>query len=283
MKLLRFGDAGRERPGLLDADGRIRDLSSIVSDISGDVLSPAGLARLAGIDPASLPVIEETVRLGPCIGGVGNFVAVGLNYIDHALETNAPIPEEPVLFNKHTSCIAGPNDSIMLMRNSHKTDWEVEIAFVIGEPAYHVAKEDALSVVAGFCVCHDVSEREFQTERGGQWTKGKSGPTYGPLGPWLVTPDEIGNVQNLDLWLDVNGRRMQTGTTSKMIFPISDLVAYITRFMKLMPGDVVTTGTPPGVGLGMKPPVFLREGDVVELGVEKLGRQRQVVVAPYSA
>ncbi|QRM53255.1 fumarylacetoacetate hydrolase family protein [Sinorhizobium sp. BG8] len=279
MKLLRYGEAGQERPGLLGADGRIRDLSGVVADISGEVLSRAGRERLASLDVASLPVVPDGVRIGPCVGNVGNFVAVGLNYIDHALETNTPIPEEPVLFNKVTSCISGPNDPVFLLKDSKKTDWEVEIAFVIGEPAYNVSEKDALSVIAGFCVCHDVSEREFQTERGGQWTKGKSGPTFGPLGPWLVTPEEVGDVQNLGLWLDVNGKRMQTGSTSKMIFSIAHLVSYITRFMKLMPGDVVTTGTPPGVGLGMKPPVFLSAGDVVELGVDGLGSQRQVITA----
>ncbi|WP_320199695.1 fumarylacetoacetate hydrolase family protein [Agrobacterium sp. rho-13.3] len=279
MKLLRFGEAGQENPGLIDKDGTIRDLSGVVSDIAGQVLSREGRARLASLDTGSLPIVAAGTRLGPCVGNVGNLVAVGLNYIDHALETNTPIPAEPVLFNKVTSCISGPNDPIVLLKDSQKTDWEVEIAFVIGEPAYHVREEDAISVIAGFCVCHDVSEREFQIERGGQWTKGKSGPTFGPLGPWLVTPDEIPDVQNLGMWLDVNGKRMQTGTTSKMIFGIAHLVSYITRFMKLMPGDVVTTGTPPGVGLGMNPPQFLVPGDIVELGVEGLGRQRQVVHA----
>ncbi|WP_412065553.1 fumarylacetoacetate hydrolase family protein [Rhizobium sp. SYY.PMSO] len=277
MKLLRYGEAGEERPGILDKDQRIRDLSGVIPDISGTYLSRAGRERIAALDIDALPIVPDGVRIGPCVGNVGNFVAVGLNYIDHAVETNTPIPEEPVLFNKHTSCISGPNDPIVLLKDSKKTDWEVEIAFVIGEPAYHVSEEEALSMVAGFCVCHDVSERAFQIERGGQWTKGKSGPTFGPLGPWLVTPEEIADVQNLGLWLDVNGKRMQTGSTSKMIFSIAHLVSYITRFMKLMPGDVVTTGTPPGVGLGMKPPVFLAAGDVVELGVEGLGSQRQVV------
>ncbi|MND29652.1 fumarylacetoacetate hydrolase family protein [Agrobacterium tumefaciens] len=279
MKFLRYGPIGQEKPAALDAEGNIRDLSSVVADIAGPTLSRSSLEKLAKIDLSSLPAVSSDVRIGPCVGAVGNFVAVGLNYIDHALETNTPIPEEPVLFNKHTSCISGPNDPIYLLKDSEKTDWEVEIAFVIGEPAYHVREEDALSAIAGFCVCHDVSERAFQIERGGQWTKGKSGPTFGPLGPWLVTPDEIGNVQNLGLWLDVNGQRMQTGSTSKMIFPIATLVSYISRFMRLMPGDVITTGTPPGVGLGMKPPVFLKAGDVVELGIDSLGTQRQIVTA----
>jgi len=277
MKLLRYGEVGKERPAVLDRDGRIRDLSGVVPDISGSFLSRTGRKQIAALDINALPIVPADVRIGPCVGNVGNFVAVGLNYIDHAIETNTPIPEEPVLFNKHTSSISGPNDPIVLLKDSEKTDWEVEIAFVIGEPAYHVSEADALSVIAGFCICHDVSERAFQIERGGQWTKGKSGPTYGPIGPWLVTPDEIADVQNLNLWLDVNGRRMQTGSTSKMIFSIAHLVSYISRFMKLMPGDVITTGTPPGVGLGMKPPVFLTAGDVVELGIDGLGSQRQLV------
>ncbi|ADY66017.1 FAA hydrolase family protein [Rhizobium rhizogenes] len=279
MKLLRCGPSGHERPAAIDADGNIRDLSSVITDITGQTLSRRSLADLGKIDLSSLPIVSPDVRIGACVGAVGNFVAVGLNYSDHALETNTPIPEEPVLFNKHTSCISGPNDPIVLLKDSEKTDWEVEIAFVIGEPAYNVSEEDALSVVAGYCVCHDVSERAFQIERGGQWTKGKSGPGFGPLGPWLVTPDEVDDVQNLGLWLDVNGQRMQTGSTAKMIFPIATLVSYISRFMRLLPGDVVTTGTPPGVGLGMKPPVFLKAGDVVELGIDGLGKQRQIVTA----
>ncbi|WP_191218714.1 fumarylacetoacetate hydrolase family protein [Agrobacterium salinitolerans] len=279
MRLLRYGPIGQEKPAALDAEGNIRDLSSVVTDIAGQTLSRSSFEKLAKIDLSALPAISSDVRIGPCVGAVGNFVAVGLNYIDHALETNTPIPEEPVLFNKHTSCISGANDPICLLKDSEKTDWEVEIAFVIGEPAYHVREEDALSVIAGFCICHDVSERAFQIERGGQWTKGKSGPTFGPLGPWLVTPDEISDVQNLGLWLDVNGQRRQSGSTSKMIFPIAMLVSYISRFMRLMPGDVITTGTPPGVGLGMNPPLFLKAGDVVELGIDGLGAQRQLVKA----
>ncbi|NTA39793.1 fumarylacetoacetate hydrolase family protein [Agrobacterium salinitolerans] len=279
MRLLRYGPIGQEKPAALDSEGNIRDLSSVVTDIAGQTLSRSSLKKLAKIDLSALPAISSDVRIGPCVGAVGNFVAVGLNYIDHALETKTPIPEEPVLFNKHTSCISGANDPICLLKDSEKTDWEVEIAFVIGEPAYNVREEDALSFIAGFCICHDVSERAFQIERGGQWTKGKSGPTFGPLGPWLVTPDEIGDVQNLGLWLDVNGQRRQSGSTSKMIFPIALLVSYISRFMRLMPGDVITTGTPPGVGLGMNPPVFLKAGDVVELGIDGLGAQRQIVKA----
>lgn len=276
MKLLRFGEPGRESPGCLDAEGKIRDLASIVPDIGGAALSNESLARIAAVSLRDLPVIEPETRLGPCVGSVGNFIAVGLNYSDHAKETNSPIPAEPILFNKHTACIVGPNDPVTIPSGSQKTDWEAEIAFVIGEAAYRVSEDRAMEFVAGFCVCNDVSERAYQMERGGQWTKGKSSPGFGPLGPWLVTRDEIEDAQNLDVWLDVNGRRMQTGSTSKMIFSIAFLVSYISSFMRLMPGDVVTTGTPPGVGLGLNPPVFLKPGDVVELGVQGLGRQRQL-------
>lgn len=279
MKLLRFGPLGQEKPGILDADGHIRDLSGIVADISAPVLSPEGLARLQGVDPTTLPLAPEGSRIGACVGGVGNLIAIGLNYADHAEESNAPIPTEPVVFSKATSAISGPYDDIILPEGAEKTDWEAELAFVIGSPAYRVPKEDALSVVAGFCICHDVSDRGFQLERGGQWIKGKSCPTYGPLGPWLVTKDEVADVQGLTVWLDQNGVRRQTGTTSKMIFPVADIIAYLTRFIRLMPGDVVTTGTPAGVGLGMVPPVYLKPGDVVELGIDGLGRQRQTVRA----
>jgi 2-keto-4-pentenoate hydratase/2-oxohepta-3-ene-1,7-dioic acid hydratase in catechol pathway len=251
-----------------------------VPDIAGDVLSLASLSRLAALDQASLPLVSNKVRLGPCVGDVRNFIAVGLNYADHALETNTPIPLEPVLFSKATTSLSGPNDPIRLLPGSEQTDWEVEIAFVMGREAFQVAADDALSYVAGYAVCHDVSERAFQIERGGQWIKGKSAPGFGPLGPWLVTADEIADVQNLELWLDVNGVRRQTGTTRKMIFPIAYLVSYITQFMRLVPGDVVTTGTPPGVGLGMKPPQFLKPGDDVSLGVTGLGTQRQTILGP---
>lgn len=277
MKLIRFGEPGHERPGIIDSSGAIRALETLVGDISGEHLSRAALARIAAVDLDSLPVVPPQVRIGTCIANVRNFISVGLNYVDHALESNAPIPPEPVLFNKLTSCISGPNDPIVLMRGSEKTDWEVEVAMVIGEPAYLVGESEALSAVAGFCICHDVSEREFQLERGGQWMKGKSGPTYGPLGPWLVTPDEL-DVQNLDLWLEVNGQPMQRGNTAKMIFSFARIVSYISQFMKLMPGDVITTGTPPGVGMAMNPPRFLKAGDVVTLGVTGLGQQRQSVV-----
>ena len=277
MKLVRVGEEGKEIPGAIGPDLEIRDISSIIGDVSGDYLSNDQLARLREVDLEGLPVVEQPVRYGPCIAGVRNFIAVGLNYADHARETNAAIPEEPVLFSKAATCISGPDDPIVLLPGSTKTDWEVELAFVIGEPAYRVTEQEALDHVAGYCVCNDVSEREWQLERGGQWIKGKSAPTYGPLGPWLVTRDEVADIGNLDMWLDVNGKRMQSGSTSTMIFGIPKLVAYITSLIKLMPGDVVTTGTPPGVGLGMKPQVFLKQDDVVELGIEGLGKQRQLV------
>jgi 2,4-diketo-3-deoxy-L-fuconate hydrolase len=279
MKLLRFGAPGEEKPGCLDAQGVIRDLSSIVADIDGAALSTEGLVRLSAVDLSQLPMIDPSIRLGACVNSVGNFIAVGLNYVDHATETNSPIPAEPILFNKHTSCIVGPNDPVTIPRGSQKTDWEAEIAFVIGEAAFEVPQDKAMNYVAGFCICHDVSERAFQAERGGQWTKGKSAPTFGPLGPWLVTKDEIADVQDLEVWLEVNGERMQSGTTANMIFSIAFLVSYISTFMRLLPGDVVTTGTPAGVGLGRKPQVFLKAGDVVELGVEGLGSQRQLFQA----
>jgi 2,4-didehydro-3-deoxy-L-rhamnonate hydrolase len=279
MKLVRFGPPGQEKPGLIDSDNQIRDLSGVVPDITGSVLSADGLKKIRGVDPKSLPAAPSGTRLGPCVERVGNFVAVGLNFADHAAETGSPIPAEPILFNKAPSCIVGPNDDVILPRASQKTDWEVELAIVIGERASYVAANESLNYVAGYCICNDVSEREYQIERGGQWMKGKGCPTFGPLGPWLVTPDEVGDVQNLGMWLDVNGKRMQTGSTKTMIFDCAQLVSYISHFMILEPGDVITTGTPPGVGLGMKPPQFLKAGDVVTLGIDKLGEQRQKVVA----
>lgn len=279
MKLVRYGSAGEERPGLVGPDGTIRDLSGEIADLSGPALSKASLAAIAKLDPASLPKAPEGVRLGSCVGDVGHFIAVGLNYADHAAETGAPIPAEPILFSKAPSCIVGPNDDVILPKGSQKTDWEVELAIVIGERAHYVAANEALDYVAGYCVCNDVSEREFQMERGGQWMKGKSAPTFGPLGPWLVTPDEVGDVQALSMFLDVNGERMQTGSTTTMIFSCAQLVSYISHFMALEPGDVITTGTPPGVGLGMKPPRFVKDGDVMRLGIEKLGQQQQRVRA----
>lgn len=279
MKLVRFGRPGREKPGLVDRGGVVRDLSDIVEDIAGEALCARSLARLRRLKPETLPAVRRSARLGPCVGSVGNFIAVGLNYADHAAETGAPIPAEPILFNKAPSCLSGPNDDVMLPRGSTKTDWEVELAIVIGARAHYVEEADALSVVAGLCLCNDVSEREYQIERSGQWMKGKGCPTFGPLGPWLVTLDEIEDPQALGMWLDVNGERVQTGNTRTMIFGVAHLVSYASRFMRLEPGDVITTGTPPGVGLGMKPPRYLKAGDVMTLGIEGLGTQRQTVVA----
>jgi 2-keto-4-pentenoate hydratase/2-oxohepta-3-ene-1,7-dioic acid hydratase in catechol pathway len=278
MKLVRFGPAGQEKPGLVDASGQIRDLSGHVPDIAGNVLSAQSLARLRGIDPASLPAASAGARIGPCVGKVGHFIAVGLNYADHAAEAGLPIPAEPILFNKAPSCIVGPNDDTIMPKAAKKVDWEVELAIVIGERASYVHANNALDYVAGYCICNDVSEREFQIERGGTWMKGKGCPTFGPLGPWLVTADEIRDVQNLSMWLDVNGQRMQTGSTRTMIFDCAQIVSYTSHFMILEPGDVITTGTPPGVGLGMKPPRYLEAGDVVTLSIEGLGEQRQKVV-----
>ncbi len=279
MKLVRYGKAGKEKPALIDEAGKLRDLSETIEDIDAAALAPRALARLAKIKPASLPAVRGAPRLGPCIAGVGNFIAIGLNYADHAAETGAAAPKEPILFNKAPSCIIGPNDDVVVPKGSTKTDWEVELAVVIGSRASYVEENEALAHVAGYCVCNDVSEREFQLERSGQWTKGKGCPTFGPIGPWLVTPDEIGDVQKLDMWLDVNGERMQTGSTATMIFGVKTLVSYISQFMILEPGDVITTGTPPGVGMGKKPPRYLKAGDTVSLGIEGLGRQAQRVVA----
>ena len=279
MKLVRFGPPGQEKPGLVDTDGTIRDLSGVVSDIDGTTLSRQSLDRLRGMDAKSLPAAPAGARIGPCVGNVRNFIAVGLNFADHAKETGAPIPAEPILFNKAPSCIVGPNDDIVIPRGSQKTDWEVELCIVIGERASYVGANEAMNYVAGFCICNDVSEREYQLERSGQWMKGKGCPTFGPLGPWLVTPDEIADVHSLSMWLDVNGEKMQRGSTKTMIFNVPKIVSYTSHFMILEPGDVITTGTPPGVGLGMKPPKFLKAGDVVTLGIEGLGEQRQRFVA----
>lgn len=287
MHLLRHGESGQEKPGLLDGNGRIRDLSGIIPDLAREALSPASLARLAALDPSSLPLVTEGTRLGPCVGHVGNFIAIGLNYADHAAESGAAVPAEPILFNKAPTCICGPQDDLILPRGSVKTDWEVELAVVIGTRAYEVPEAEALAHVAGYCLCNDVSEREFQLERSGTWTKGKGCPTFGPLGPWLVTADAVPDPQAVDLWLDVNRTRRQTGSTRTMVFGVAHLVAYVSRFMILEPGDVITTGTPPGVGMGQKPPVYLRAGDVVRLGGSvdgphgrvDLGEQRQRVVA----
>lgn len=280
MKLLRYGPRGAEKPGMLDKDGGIRDLSKVVGDIAGDVLTPEGIAKLRALDPAGLPKVAGPVRYGPCVAGTGKFICVGLNYSDHAKETGAEPPKEPILFMKATSAIVGPNDDVMIPRKSVKTDWEVELGVVIGREARYVAEKDAMDHVAGYCVVNDVSEREFQAERGGQWTKGKSADTFGPVGPWLVTPDEIADPQNLALWLEVDGHRYQNGTTRTMIFGVRHLVHYISQFMSLQPGDIISTGTPPGVGLGVKPnPVFLKAGQVMRLGIDGLGEQRQQVIA----
>jgi 2-keto-4-pentenoate hydratase/2-oxohepta-3-ene-1,7-dioic acid hydratase in catechol pathway len=275
MKLLRHGPRGDELPGLIH-EGRVRDLSGEIEDIAGDVLGPAGLDRLRALDPASLPEILPE-RLGPCVGRIGKMVCVGLNYSDHAAESGMDVPDEPILFMKATSAICGPDDTVLIPRGAQKTDWEVELGVVIGTEARYVDEDRALDHVAGYCVVNDVSERAFQIERGGQWMKGKSADTFGPLGPWLVTADEVPDPQALDLWLDLDGARMQTGSTSTMVFGVAHLVSYISRFMSLQPGDVIATGTPPGVGLGKKPPVFLRAGQEMRLGIEGLGEQRQRV------
>jgi 2-keto-4-pentenoate hydratase/2-oxohepta-3-ene-1,7-dioic acid hydratase in catechol pathway len=279
MKLVRYGAKGAEKPGLIDKSGQLRDLSAHIRDLDGEAYSPASLKKLAEIDPASLPAVSDNPRLGAPVTGISKFVAIGLNYVDHAKETGAQIPTEPIFFIKANTALSGPNDPVEKPRGSTKLDWEVEIAVIIGTRAKYVSEADALNHVAGYCVCNDVSERNFQLERLGQWTKGKSHDTFGPLGPWLVTKDEIPNAQSLSMWLDVNGKRRQTGSTSTMIFPIAKCISYVSQFMTLLPGDVVTTGTPPGVGSGMKPPQFLNVGDVVTLGIEGLGEQRQEIVA----
>jgi 2,4-didehydro-3-deoxy-L-rhamnonate hydrolase len=280
MKLLRHGPVGREKPGLLDAGGTIRDLSGIVDDVAGDVLTPEGLARLREVDPAGLPEVDPSTRLGPCVGRVGKFVCIGLNYADHAAESNLPVPAEPIVFLKATSAIVGPNDTVRIPRGSTKTDWEVELGVVVGRTAKYVSEADALDHVAGYCVVNDVSEREYQIERGGTWDKGKGCDTFGPIGPWLVTRDEVPDPQDLGLWLEVDGRRFQEGTTRTMVFGVAHLVSYCSHFMSLQPGDVIATGTPPGVGMGVKPdPVFLRAGQTMRLGIDGLGEQRQIVEA----
>ena len=279
MKLLRYGPLGQEKPALLDANGVIRDLSQHISDVSGDALSPATLARLAALDPASLPVVAGNPRIGSCVPQPGKFICIGLNYSDHAAESGMAVPVESVVFMKASSCICGPDDDIVIPRGSKKTDWEVELGVVIGTKAKYVSEEDALCYVAGYCLINDVSERAYQLEGTGQWVKGKSADTFGPTGPWLVTTDEITDPQNLDMWLDVDGRRFQTGTTKTMVFGVAHLVSYLSRFMSLHPGDIISTGTPPGVGLGQKPPVYLRAGNRIRLGILGLGEQNQLVVA----
>ncbi|MEM9638911.1 MAG: fumarylacetoacetate hydrolase family protein [Pseudomonadota bacterium] len=278
MKLVRYGAPGAEKPGMLDGDGTLRDLSAHVEDIAGDVLSDAGLDKLRSLDPASLPVVEGTPRMGACVGGIGKFMCIGLNYKDHAIETGNPFPDHPVLFMKANSAIVGPNDDVCMPRGSTSTDWEVELGVVIGKAAKYVSKEDALDYVAGYCVVNDVSERHFQNNLTGTWTKGKSCDTFGPTGPWLVTRDEVADVQNLSMHLDVNGKRMQTGNTETMIFTVAEIIEHLSSLMTLHPGDVISTGTPPGVGMGMKPePVYLKKGDVIDLTIEGLGHQRQTV------
>ncbi|WP_165217341.1 fumarylacetoacetate hydrolase family protein [Affinirhizobium pseudoryzae] len=279
MKLLRYGPVGSEKPGLLSADGSIRDLSGHLADVSGAALDPAALAKLASLDPATLPEVSASERLGACVAGTGKFICIGLNYSDHAAESGMAVPPEPVVFMKATSAICGPNDDVLIPRGSEKTDWEVELGIVIGKTAKYVSEAEALDYVAGYCVSHDVSERAFQTERSGQWTKGKSCDTFGPIGPWLVTKDEITDPQNLSMWLKVNGETMQDGTTSTMVYGVAFLVSYLSQFMSLHPGDVISTGTPPGVGMGLKPPRYLKPGDVVELGIEGLGSQKQTFKA----
>ena len=283
MKLLRFGSPGSEKPGLLEADGYIRDLTSVVGDISNQIVGPDSIADIASVDISEFPIVRGNPRLGPCISGVGKFVCIGLNYTDHALESGQPIPTEPVVFMKATSSITGPNDDIRLLPGSTKTDWEVELGIVIGRDGKNIKESAALDYVAGYCIVHDVSEREWQMERGGQWVKGKSADTYGPIGPWLVTTDEIDDPQELDLWLEVNGIRYQDANTRTMIFSVSEIVSYLSQCMSLQAGDIIATGTPKGVGLGMKPPTYLKSGDVVQLGVQSLGVQKQTVVSDEQA
>ncbi|WP_312427172.1 fumarylacetoacetate hydrolase family protein [Serratia sp. (in: enterobacteria)] len=279
MKLLRYGEPGQERPGMLDAQGRLRDLSQHIADVSGAALLPASLAKLRALDSAALPLVEGQPRLGACVGGIGKFICIGLNYADHAAETGAAIPEEPVVFNKWTSAVVGPYDRVEIPRGSQKTDWEVELGVVIGLGGRYISETDAMRHVAGYCVINDVSEREYQIERGGTWDKGKGCDTFGPIGPWLVTADEIADPHSLNLWLEVDGKRYQDGNTSTMIFRIPQIVSYLSRFMSLQPGDVISTGTPPGVGMGQKPqPIYLRAGQTMRLGIEGLGEQRQQTV-----
>lgn len=286
MKLVRYGAEGAEKPGMLDATGHVRDLSSLIDDVGGNALLPDSIARLAGIDPASLPLVtgtpQENLRLGACVGGIGKFICIGLNYADHAAEAGMDIPAEPIIFNKWTSAVCGPNDPIQVPRGSTKTDWEVELGVVIGQGGSYIDEANAMDHVAGFCVINDVSERDFQLNRSGTWDKGKGCDTFGPTGPWLVTPDEISNVNDLSMWLDVDGVRMQSGSTSTLIFKVPHLISYCSQFMSLQPGDVISTGTPPGVGMGQNPPRFLHGGETVSLGIEGLGQQTNVVLPSAS-
>ncbi|MFM0521167.1 MULTISPECIES: fumarylacetoacetate hydrolase family protein [Caballeronia] len=279
MKLLRYGAPGREKPGVLDSSGAIRDLSGVIGDIAGDALLPESLARLAKLDPSTLPLVPSSERIGPCVGRIGKFICIGLNYADHAAESNLPVPSEPVVFNKWLSAVVGPNDDVRIPRGSKKTDWEVELGVVIGKGGAYIDEADAMSHVAGYCVINDVSEREYQIERGGTWDKGKGCDTFGPIGPWLVTTDEVPDPHKLPLWLEVDGKRYQNGNTATMIFKVAEIVSYLSRFMSLQPGDVISTGTPPGVGMGQKPEaVYLRAGQTMRLGIEGLGEQRQRTV-----
>lgn len=279
MKLLRYGHPGKEIPGILDNAGQIRELSSVVHDLSGDTLSDESLKRIAAVDPSTLPLVTGTPRIGPCVSRVGKFICIGLNYSDHAAESGMKVPTEPVVFMKATSAVCGPNDNVIIPRNSVKTDWEVELGVVIGTEAKYVSEANALNHVAGYCVVNDLSERAFQLEGTGQWVKGKSADTFGPIGPWLVTRDEVPDPQNLNMWLKVNGHQFQNGTTKTMVFGVAHIVSYLTRFMSLQPGDVISTGTPPGVGMGQKPPKYLAPGDKIQLSVQGLGEQNQTVIA----
>lgn len=283
MKLLRYGAPGQERPGLLDDDGRIRDLSSEIADVAGSALSPVSISHLKSLDISRLPVVpgepQKEIRLGPCVGTVGKFICIGLNFADHAAETGAQVPPEPVVFNKWTSAIIGPDDDVKIPRGSVKTDWEVELGVVIGKGGSYIEEQDAMSHIAGFCLVNDVSEREYQIERSGTWDKGKGCDTFGPIGPWLVTPDEVGDFDDLKMWLDVDGHRFQNGSTRTMVYKVPFLVSYLSRFMSLQPGDVISTGTPPGVGMGQKPPRYLKGGEIMSLGIDRLGTQTQRVVA----
>jgi 2-keto-4-pentenoate hydratase/2-oxohepta-3-ene-1,7-dioic acid hydratase in catechol pathway len=278
MKLLRYGAKGREKPGLLDDEGRIRDLSSVVQDISGDSIGPKSLARIRKMKPESLPLVRGNPRIGAPVADPQKFIAIGLNYSDHAAESNLQVPPEPVVFTKQVSCLSGPYDDVTIPPKSKKSDWEVELGIIIGSRAKNIAKKDAAAAIAGYCTINDLSEREFQAERSGQWTKGKSYDTFGPVGPWLVTADEVKDPQKLHLWLEVNGKRVQNGSTATMVFGVYHIVAYLSQFFTLMPGDIITTGTPPGVGMGMKPPRYLKPGDVMRLGIDGLGEQQQTVV-----
>jgi ureidoglycolate lyase len=278
MKLLRHGDFGQEKPGIIDQDGKIRDLSKHISDINGNTISSDGLKKISAIDLSSLPIVTDNTRLGACVGSVGKFLCIGLNYSDHAAESGLPVPSEPILFSKATSAIVGPNDNVEIPRNSSETDWEVELGIIIGKKAKYIDENSAQDYIAGYCVINDVSERAFQIKREGQWTKGKSCDTFGPTGPYLVTKDEVSDVQNLTMFLDVNGKRMQDGSTNTMIFSVNHIVYYLSQFMSLHPGDIIATGTPPGVGMGMKPSLYLKSGDVMKLGIEGLGEQSQTCI-----